>query len=61
MRFLTKRIEAAGFRVCRFSFCTICGIITPTKSTRPLEEAQQGGYLPASPVLYLGMKKAVAR
>jgi hypothetical protein len=31
------------------------------KSTRPLEEAQEGGYLPASPVLYLGMKKAVAR
>ena len=31
------------------------------KSTRPLEEAQEGGYLPASPVLYLGMKKAVVR
>ena len=31
------------------------------KSTRPLEEAQEGGYLPASPVLYRGMKKAVAR
>nr|DAF72657.1 MAG TPA: hypothetical protein [Caudoviricetes sp.] len=27
MRFLVKRIEAAGFRVCRFSFCTICGIL----------------------------------
>jgi hypothetical protein len=23
MRFLTKRIEAAGFRVCRFSFCAV--------------------------------------
>lgn len=41
-----------------FSFCTVCGIIIPTKSTRPLEEAQQGGYLPVSPVLYLGMKKS---
>nr|DAL44136.1 MAG TPA_asm: hypothetical protein [Caudoviricetes sp.] len=28
--FFTKRIEAAGFRVCRFSFCTICGIIIST-------------------------------
>nr|DAP44610.1 MAG TPA: hypothetical protein [Caudoviricetes sp.] len=28
MRFLTKRIEAAGFQVCRFSFCTICGTIS---------------------------------
>nr|DAZ40192.1 MAG TPA: hypothetical protein [Caudoviricetes sp.] len=28
--FSRKRIEAAGFRVCRFSFCTICGIITST-------------------------------
>nr|DAU02741.1 MAG TPA: hypothetical protein [Caudoviricetes sp.] len=24
MRLLVKRIEAAGFRVCRFSFFTIC-------------------------------------
>nr|DAM91374.1 MAG TPA: NifQ [Caudoviricetes sp.] len=30
MRFFTKRIEAAGFRVCRFSFCTDCGIIIST-------------------------------
>nr|DAL31015.1 MAG TPA_asm: hypothetical protein [Caudoviricetes sp.] len=28
--FSRKRIEAAGFRVCRFSFCTDCGIIIST-------------------------------
>nr|DAG21313.1 MAG TPA: putative S-adenosyl-L-methionine-dependent methyltransferase [Caudoviricetes sp.] len=30
MRFLVKCIEAAGFRVCRFSFCTNYGIIILT-------------------------------
>nr|DAG61578.1 MAG TPA: anaerobic nitric oxide reductase flavorubredoxin [Caudoviricetes sp.]DAJ19725.1 MAG TPA: anaerobic nitric oxide reductase flavorubredoxin [Siphoviridae sp. cthBp9] len=39
MRFLVKRVEAAGFRVCRFSFCTICGIIYPRKPDRPLNDA----------------------
>nr|DAD84479.1 MAG TPA: hypothetical protein [Myoviridae sp. ctCjb12] len=34
MRFLTKRIEAAGFRVCRFSFCTNCGIISMQSSLK---------------------------
>ena len=28
-----------------FSFCANCGIIMPTKSTRPIGEAQEGGYL----------------
>lgn len=36
MRFLTKRIEAAGFRVCRFSFCTNYGIIFTDNSPNEL-------------------------
>nr|DAQ32876.1 MAG TPA: hypothetical protein [Caudoviricetes sp.] len=26
MSFCSDNSKAAGFRVCRFSFCTICGI-----------------------------------
>nr|DAE53440.1 MAG TPA: hypothetical protein [Caudoviricetes sp.] len=30
MSFCSDNSKAAGFRVCRFSFCTICGIIIST-------------------------------
>nr|DAR35937.1 MAG TPA: hypothetical protein [Caudoviricetes sp.] len=30
MSFCSDNSKAAGFRACRFSFCTICGKITST-------------------------------